>query len=205
MKKLNLIRLVTVATLIINLSPCYGGNNNDSKKLSREEMSKALANYGDFFVPPRGNGLVAVAKDGKWGCIDKNGKEVTPCIYDRIHHDDDDIWVANIEGLVAVKKEWGYIDTLGKEVIPHIYDYANVNAHVSDFGELAVVGKDGKWGYIDKSGKEIVPCVLNAVYSFRGKFAGGFALVEYNEQGGLVDTDGYFVGKGVVINLHTGV
>jgi hypothetical protein len=59
--------LVTVATLIINLSSCGGGNKNDSKKLSREEMSKALANYDDFFVPPCGNGLVAVAKDRKWG------------------------------------------------------------------------------------------------------------------------------------------
>jgi hypothetical protein len=71
---------------------------------------------------------------------------------------------------------------------------------------LAAVQKDGKRGYIDKSGKEIVPCVLDYSLNYVGDvFHGGFANAVYNEQKGLVDTDGYFIGKGVVINLHTGV
>ena len=48
-------------------------------------------------------GLAPVKKDGKWGCVDKTGKEVVPPIYDGARGGED--------GLAAVKKDgkWGFI------------------------------------------------------------------------------------------------
>jgi hypothetical protein len=53
--------------------------------------------------------LAAVERAGKWGYIDKTGKEVVPCVYDDAY--------AFHEGLAQVKQagKWGYIDTTGKE------------------------------------------------------------------------------------------
>lgn len=52
----------------------------------------------------------------KWGCIDKSGREVIPCIYDRI--------LGINESLLLVKKDgkWGAVDSRGKELIPCMYD-----------------------------------------------------------------------------------
>ena len=71
-------------------------------------------------------------KDGKWGYIDKTGKEVVPCQYDNA--------LGFSDGLAVVEKggKCGYIDKTGKEVIPCKYDVE------SDFSDgLAAVGKGG--------------------------------------------------------------
>ena len=86
------------------------------------------------------DGLALISKEGKWGCIDKSGKEVIPCLYNEFSFSED---------LACVEKEgkWGYIDKTGKEVIPFIYDYA------SAFSEgVAFVNKDGQLGVVDKEG-----------------------------------------------------
>ena len=93
-----------------------------------------------------GLALIAIEDDeyGKFGYINKSGKEVIKPIYDaagNFHN-----------GLAAVKKGdmCGYVDAKGKEIIPLIYD------KVSDFSDgIAVVSSDGKYKVIDKSGKEI--------------------------------------------------
>lgn len=60
--------------------------------------------------------MVAVKKAGKWGFINKEGKNVIPCQYDKV--------ASFREGLVAVVKNGksGYINTKGKEIVPFIYD-----------------------------------------------------------------------------------
>ena len=60
-------------------------------------------------------GYAAVCKNGKWGYIDKTGREVIPCKYERANpfH----------EGLASVQisydSGYGFIDTTGREVIRH--------------------------------------------------------------------------------------
>ena len=105
----------------------------------------------DFFS----EGLAPVKKDGKWGYIDKTGKEVVPCQYDNA--------LGFSDGLAVVEKggKCGYIDKTGKEVIPCKYDVE------SDFSDgLAAVGKGGKFGFIDKNGKEVTPCRYDSVLGF---------------------------------------
>ena len=144
---------------------------------------------GDF-----SEGLAAVrtggAKTGKWGFIDKTGKEVIPCQYD----DPNIVSLVNTwdvprfsEGLAAVyvgeypDGKWGFIDKTGKEVIPPKYDLAG---KFSD--GLAMVGVYSgkndpqgfaiyKRGYIDKTGKEVIPPLQ---YDGALAFSEGFMAVQ---------------------------
>ena len=84
-------------------------------------------------------GLAGVKLSGKYGFIDKSGREVAPCRYDESH--------SFCEGFAGVKLngKWGFIDKGGREVIPCRYDV------VLSFSEgLAKVLLNGKLGYIDK-------------------------------------------------------
>lgn len=68
-------------------------------------------------------GLALVAKNGKYGYIDKTGKTVIPFKYDFVG--------VFAEGLAPIRigntgdetqQKWGFIDKTGKQVIPAIYD-----------------------------------------------------------------------------------
>lgn len=102
--------------------------------------------------------LACVKLNGKWGYIDKTGKEVIPCRYDYVE--------SFVNGLARVELngKYGYIDETGKEVISCRYDAAYA------FSEgLARVKLNGKWGLIDKAGKEVIPCRYDdyGLYLFR--------------------------------------
>ena len=107
------------------------------------------------------DGMAAVLKDGKWGYISSEGKEVITCSIPKqydvcIDREDygffrDNGYIRNFsEGMVPVAKEtsgakhnyervlkWGYMNKEGKLVVDYIYDEA------ADFSEgLAWVADD---------------------------------------------------------------
>ena len=121
------------------------------------------------------DGMAAVLKNGNWGYINTDGKEVIPCQIPMqfdvcIDRDDygfyrDNGYVRNFcEGMVAVAKEtsgakhnyertlkWGYMNREGQLVVDYIYDEA------ADFSEgVAWVANDDFQGFIDKSGKRVL-------------------------------------------------
>ena len=122
------------------------------------------------------NGLAFVCVDGKWGSVDKSGKEVIPCKYDDLSNE-------FIGGLVRVELagRYGFVDNSGKEVVPCIYDWA-----FSFEDGLAGVRLAGKWGFIDTSGKEVVPCK----YDDANSFSDGLASVKLAGKWGFIDTSG---------------
>ena len=163
--------------------------NKHGKSIFQVSLAKALVNYKAYCyntgvpygeegieLPYFHEGLSRVMKDNnKWGFIDISGKEVIPCIYDRVN--------MFLEGLAGVNKDgkYGYIDKSGKEVIPCIYEWGN------DFHEgLAVVKKDGKYGFIDKAGKEITAFI----YDDCGEFHEGLASVNKDGKYGYIDKSG---------------
>ena len=103
-------------------------------------------------------GLVVVKLNGKWGFIDKTGKEITPLKYDDVR-----VYGMN-EGMVAVEfnDRYGYIDHTGKEVTPIKY-YA-VDSFVEGLAGVALNG----CGFIDKTGKEVIPLKYDDASSFSG-------------------------------------
>ena len=121
------------------------------------------------------DGLSPVKLKGKWGCINKTGREVIPCKYGFIHEFSEGF------ARVLLNRKWGYIDTTGREVIPCKYD------RINDFKEgFAKVELDGKWSYIDKTGREICSIKYDDVYPF----SDGLAKVELNGKYGFIDITG---------------
>ena len=114
-----------------------------AKKQSDNRIVKTFTRYdfaGDF-----SEGFAEVKLNGKYGFIDKTGREVIPCKYDDAE--------SFHEGFAAVKLngKYGFIDKTGREVIPCKYDYT------FKFSEgFAAVELNGKYGFIDKKGKPLL-------------------------------------------------
>ena len=122
------------------------------------------------------DGLWVVCKDGKWGCIDKEGKVIVPLTYSAWYEMCDkmacyeDISKSILNGWTWVKKEgkYGFVDINGNEIVPCIYD--NVCFSVPH-GNLWAVCKDNKWGYINKEGEEVIPFRFKQATNFNGRRA----------------------------------
>lgn len=71
-------------------------------------LYEKIADFGE-------EGLMLVIRDGKRGFIDKNAKEVIPCIYDEAD------FFKNGLAWVCKDEKFGYIDTTGKEIVPLDY------------------------------------------------------------------------------------
>lgn len=128
-------------------------------------------------APSFSEGLVSLGnQDWKYGCLDKDGKEIIPFKYMGP--------IIFSEGLAPVtegdypKFISTYIDKMGKEVLRPNYDYLYL------FNEgLAQVGKriEGNYkygaiyGYIDKKGREIIPVEFETATDFNE----GLAIVTY--------------------------
>ena len=89
------------------------GEINENFVQLTPEFIEAIQKYDDLSL--FSEGYAAVCKNGKWGYIDKTGREVIPCQYD---------WANTFhEGLASVRisydSGYGFIDTTGCEVIRH--------------------------------------------------------------------------------------
>jgi hypothetical protein len=183
----------------------------------RETLAEGLKGMTGDIVANFSEGLALVRSTGKWGFIDKTGKEVISFVYDGAGNFSEGLAMVRStgkwgfidktgkevisfvydgagnfsEGLARVSSngKWGFIDKTGKEVIPFIYDDAG------NFSEgLASVRSNGKWGFIDKTGKEVIPCIYKYVYSF----SEGLVRVSVENSVGIIDIEGNFIGEGVV-------
>lgn len=152
---------------------------------SENSTATAPARKAYDLVWPAIDGLTKVRKNGRYGFLDADRREVIPLIYEAA-------WNFR-EGLARVRKnggKYGFIDKTGKEVVPITYDNAE------DFKkEFALVQKNFKYGYVDKSGRVVIPII----YDFPdlmglGQFSpNGIAIVKKNGKYGAVDTSGRLV------------
>lgn len=163
-----------------------------------------------------GLAVVYSRKDGKLGCINKNGEIVTPCKYDYIRGLEEGLSLIenqkgeygyiNRDGKIAIelkyknardfheglgavennKGKWGYIDKRGNVVIPFEYE----DARYFSKGMAAVKNDKGKWGYIDKKGN----VVIAFQYEDARDFSEGLAAIA-NEKGqyGFINGSGKLV------------
>lgn len=121
---------------------------------------------------------IKILKNGKYGIIDTQGKEIAACKYDEIGEFAD--------GYAKVKQgnSWGIIDASGKETVPCKYQ---------EMGNLAngcIKAKyDNSWGIIDISGREIIPCRYKSISNWKK----GFAEIRDNDKYGIVNTTGKIV------------
>lgn len=177
------------------------------------------------------DGLLSVALDGKWGCIDTRGELVIIPQFDemgfycegllRVRWDDKIGYIDRqqqvvipfqpleqaqdfSEGLAAFKpygQGWGYMDRTGQVVVPPQLDYAY------SFSEgLAVVVLEGKRGYIDPSGRFVIPRQFDYAYAFCEEAARVFVGEDYY---GFIDKTGRWIAEpqfsGPMEDFHEGL
>lgn len=115
-------------------------------------------------------GLAVVYKDGKYGYIDKSGKEVIKPKYDDVYDFSEGLAV------VANKGKFGLIDKSGKEIVKMKY-YALGSIRE---GRTSALKHDGQRLLLTGSGKEIsLKEEYAGVYDFREGFAWVEALEGY--------------------------
>lgn len=160
----------------------YLDDEIESYKDSNEKYGYKLKTTGEILIPAKYDyawsfreGLAHVRSNGKFGFVDKLGKEVIPLKYD----------LADFfrEGLTIVELDakYGFIDKSGNVVIPFKYD-----GGFTFQNGLAVVQLEGKYGYIDKMGNEVIPFK----YDWAWSFSGGKAKVKLNGEEFYIDKNG---------------
>lgn len=107
-------------------------------------------------------GMCVMGNDGKWGAVNRQGKETVPLTYSNINPE-------FMHGVIGVengsKDAWGVVDASNNMVIPFKYD--GVGLHKND--PLINVKKDNKWGLVDRQDTEILPIKwLNFTYPVMG-------------------------------------
>lgn len=175
--------VVVIAVLAIGSGVAYFTMSKDNiiKKVLHEEpivkltpeFCKAVRKYNCLFDFE--NGFASVQNGEKWGAINTEGKEVVPCIYDKVNSFHDEL------AAVCKNDKWGYVNTKGELVIPCIYEYAN------DFSDgLAAVRKNGKEGFVNKKGEVAIPLKFEDC----GIFSEGLAYAGDKTGNYFINTDG---------------
>lgn len=110
------------------------------------------------------------SRDGKFGYIDREGKQLTEVRFDYASHFSEGL------ALVRLDRVFMYLDRYGKPAI-------NCDAFLAakPFSEgLALVGSTNGWGFIDKTGKLVISLKgYEADGRQEGSFAEGLARVEH--------------------------
>jgi len=121
------------------------------------------------------DGLACVKSCGRWGLINKHGKEITISKYS------DEISFCEGMAIVRLAGKYGFIDMYGFEVV--IPQYEEVFAFKEG---LACVKLQNKYGYIDKKGKVVISIIFDKAVSFNE----GLAIVKLNNKFGFIDNQG---------------
>ena len=145
--------------------------NIDAVAPTAERLAWAIEPRFQKADPFASFGVARVQLGGKWGLIDRTGRELLPCAYDEIE-------IFPKENCAAVREgsKWGLVDAEGKILAKP--EWEEVQPLVNGF---IPVKKDGKWGYADASGKLVIPCTWDNAWRFS---AAGTAVVTKETQEG---------------------
>ncbi len=131
-------------------------------------------------------GLALKRYKGKFGYINKSGKEIIPLKYDSGKDFK--------KGFAAVKinEKWGFIDLIGNIKIEFQYDEVLSNYHLEEGWEVCI---NDKRGIVNDEGIEIVSCKYDEI----NKFDGEIAIVKLGNLFGAVNK----YGKEIVPFIYT--
>jgi hypothetical protein len=127
------------------------------------------------------DGRIAVQRDGKYGFLDRQGREVIPCIYDEIS------LFGSCRAMVRLGDRYGIIDTAGLIVLPIEYESRTTKGEKYVYHDgLALVEQNGKLGYVDLDGQLVIPFYLDEAF----QFSEGLGCALFKGRWGYVDTKG---------------
>ena len=120
-------------------------------------------------------------QNGKYGFLDRQGREVIPCIYDEIS------LFGSGRAMVGLNNRYGIVDTTGRLVLPIEYESTTPKGERYVYrDDRALVEKGGKMGYVDLDGNLVIPLYFEEAY----QFSEGLASVRFNGMWGYIDTKG---------------
>ena len=149
-----------------------------------------LGNY--IFEPKYQNvlyfqdGYAPVQQHGKWGVVDRRGRQALPFLYDQITAIDHGVFLAGTtEGmaLFALPSPFDGFDTL-RPLTPFCY------LPITGVTERRIgVMREGYYGFIDLRGREVVPCRYDEI----GLFRQGRTMAREDDRYGIIDTNGIII------------
>jgi hypothetical protein len=120
---------------------------NGKKKFFIDKSGKKVLNVSQYSdVSAYSGEMIGIGKAGKWGFIDKNGREFIPPIYDRV-----DFFYSGAAAVQPMQeRKFYFIDKNNRKIIDQSFDYVESPGFV---GDLAWVKKGDQKGWINKKGK----------------------------------------------------
>ena len=96
--------------------------------------------------------VLRVSKDGKYGLIDLDGKELTACTYDKIEA------IKGIKDSLLIQKDGkvGLANNQGNIIVE--CEYESVEALTKNYTDGYIVKKEGKYGAISVSKEQLLEC-----------------------------------------------
>lgn len=122
---------------------------------------------------------IVYEKNGFYGIVDQNGREIIPPKYHHIGVFQDGIAQISIDSENGEK--WGLISIEGREIIAPQYEY------IDQLQEgISVILKDGLWGCVDRNGISVIP----PQYEDIGFFQDGMVKIKKDGLWGFFDIAG---------------
>ncbi len=153
---------------------CYDDNiaylvNNSNERFSLEYYDEIIEIFDDY---------IGVKKDGKYGFIDRTGKEVIPTTYDKVYP------MKEEKAVVIKDGDYHIIDNKGNIV----YTFSNGIISESYFSNNhLIVSQAGKYGYITYSNQKFE--LTDLIYDYATVFSGEYAVVGKKETEVIYEID----------------
>ena len=95
------------------------------------------------------SGIAKVCLNGKWGFIDKSGKEISKIKYDYV------FFFSEGMARVLLNNKWGFIDEYGAEVIPLTYRFIDPDFRSGFRCGNAMIDEEANPIYLNREGKRV--------------------------------------------------
>ena len=150
-------------------------NKNNEEILTNYDKIEALENYDSAENVWYEENALKAQKDGKWGLINLEGKELSEIIYDDIKT------LKGIENSIIVTKDgkYGLLNSKGVKILDTVY------SEISSFGDDYINGyitksEDGKYGIASVSGDQVLENKYDEIVNiYNDKY---FVIVENDNQ-----------------------
>lgn len=126
-------------------------NKSNEEIFQNYEKIEGLENYDESENVWYEENCLKVQKDGKWGLISLDGKEITECIYDDIYT------LKGIKNSIIIKKDGniGLVNCKGSKLIDVAFLQILKYGEDENFGYITV-NQDNKYGLVNLSGDKIL-------------------------------------------------
>ena len=165
-------------------------NSKNEEILTNYDKIEALENYDESENIWYEKNVLKVQKDGKWGLIDLDGKEIASTTYDNIET------LKGVENSIIVEKDGkkGLLNDKGSKIIDT--EYSDIESLGTDYKNgYITINQEKKYGVISLSGEKVLENNYEKVENIYGekyfvvKENGKQILID--KQGNKVITDGF--------------